>query len=147
METEEIEAQARSTPAFRGVLGFLSNFAPAPVFGFPTVEHAYVAAKTLDPDVREQIKAVRTPGQVKRFGRKIDLRPDWEDVKVDIMRTLVVEKFKDPDLAAKLLATGDVPLVEHNHWGDTFWGMCRGRGENVLGSILMEVRENLRKGD
>ena len=53
-------------------------------------------------------------------------------------------KFTDPALAAKLLATGEATLVEGNHWGDTFWGVCDGEGRNQLGEILMTVREELR---
>ncbi len=131
--------------SFHGAYRFLSNFWPAPVVldgvTYPTVEHAYVAAKTLDTDIRQQIAAIEKPGDVKRFGRKLTLRPDWEEVKLDVMTDLVGQKFTDPDLRAKLDATGDTDLVEGNTWGDTFWGVCRGKGENHLGKILMAVRD------
>jgi len=61
------------------------------------------------------------------------------------METLLREKFsKDPELRAKLLNTGTSKLVEGNTWGDRFWGVCRGQGENNLGRLLMKVREELR---
>jgi hypothetical protein len=61
------------------------------------------------------------------------------------MESLVKEKFtRDTELGAKLVATGDEELVEGNYWGDTFWGVCRGVGQNHLGKILMKVREELR---
>lgn len=58
-------------------------------------------------------------------------RPDWEDVKVDIMLGLLRQKFQHPELGAKLLATGDAYLVEGNTWGDTFWGVFNGKGQNI----------------
>jgi predicted NAD-dependent protein-ADP-ribosyltransferase YbiA (DUF1768 family) len=54
------------------------------------------------------------------------------------------DKFSDPELRAKLLATGDEFLVEGNHWGDTYWGVCNGKGRNMLGSLLMKVREEIK---
>lgn len=133
--------------SFTGENRFLSNFWPSEVeldgMLFPTVEHAYVAAKTLDLEQRAEIATVATPGQVKRLGRKLVLRPDWEDVKLSIMEDLVRQKFQDPRLAKVLLATGDQELVEGNTWGDTFWGVCFNVGLNHLGLILMEVRDDL----
>jgi ribA/ribD-fused uncharacterized protein len=140
-----LAAQAAAVPAFAGVLDFCSNFHPSPVFGYPTVEAAYQAAKTTDPAVRARIRAAATPGQAKRLGRGLALRPGWEEMKLDVMRTLVREKFaRHPALAERLLATGDVELVERNYWRDTFWGVCGGRGENHLGRILMDLRAELR---
>ena len=131
--------------SFTGENRFLSNFWPAEVeldgMIFPTVEHAYVAAKTLDMEERRKIQAVATPGQVKRLGRKLVLRPDWEDVKLFVMEDLVRQKFQHADLRQLLLATGDQELVEGNTWGDTFWGVCFDVGLNHLGLILMEVRD------
>lgn len=130
--------------SFHGEHRFLSNFWPAEVMldgvTYPTVEHAYVAAKTLDIETRREIAAVEKPGDVKRFGRKLALRSDWESVKLDVMRDLVRQKFAHSELRAQLLATGDAELIEGNTWNDTFWGVCRGKGENHLGKILMSVR-------
>ena len=133
--------------SFKGENRFLSNFWPAEVeldgMLFPTVEHAYVAAKTLDPEKRAEIRLVNTPGQVKRLGRTLDLRADWDEVKLGIMEGLVRQKFQHPELAALLLATGDQELVEGNTWDDTFWGVCFDVGCNHLGLILMKVRDEL----
>ncbi len=133
---------------FDGENRFLSNFWPAEVhfegLTFKSVEHAYVAAKTFESNKRFEISQIDSPGQVKRLGRTLVLRDDWENVKVSIMEDLVRQKFQHPDLAVKLLGTGDQELVEGNTWGDTFWGMCKGQGQNHMGKILMAVREEIR---
>lgn len=133
---------------FQGENRFLSNFFPAKVvldgIEFPSVEHAYQAAKNFDIERRRRF-ATLTAGQAKREGQKTLKRPDWEQVKVNIMTNLVRDKFtNNKELREKLLATGDVELIEGNHWGDTFWGVCKGKGTNHLGKILMSVREGLR---
>jgi ribA/ribD-fused uncharacterized protein len=139
-----IAQQAQATPAFRGVLAFCSNMYLAGVFGYGSVEHAYVASKTLDPAARAWIRHEPNPYKVKRMGRQVTLRTDWPDIELHVMETLVREKFaRHPLLAEQLLATGDVDLVERNHWNDTFWGVCNGEGENHLGRILMLVRSEL----
>lgn len=137
--------QAQATPAFRGVLAFCSNMHPAPVFGYASVEHAFVASKTLDDGERARVRAERDPYRAKRLGRGLTLRPDWDRIRLEVMETLVREKFtRHAALAAQLAATGTLDLVERNHWRDTFWGVCQGRGENHLGRILMKVRAELR---
>lgn len=128
---------------------FLSNFHPAPVvydgYEYDSTEHAFVAAKTLDPEERAKIRAIKKPGAAKRAGRKLKLRDDWEDVKVNIMAELVLQKFaRHPKLRDMLLETGDEELVEGNTWHDYFWGVCNGKGKNMLGKILMRVRELLK---
>ncbi|MFW6127155.1 MAG: NADAR domain-containing protein [Thermodesulfobacteriota bacterium] len=139
---------------FQGDYAFLSNFAPAPVrlngVQYPTVEHAYQAAKTLEPAEREKIRGASTPGLARKMGRKVAKRPDWPDLKVDLMRDLVRQKFEGQrDLKKSLLATGDAELVEGNTWHDNFWGDCRCArctstpGQNWLGRILMDVRRQL----
>lgn len=141
---------------FQGRFRFLSNFWPAKVrvgkIVFDTVEHAFVASKTLDEREREKVRQCQTPGQAKRFGRRLKLRSDWEQVKdgrkvkVHVMKDLVRQKFfNNEELGDLLLATGDEELIEGNTWNDTFWGVCRGKGENWLGTILMEVRAELRE--
>jgi ribA/ribD-fused uncharacterized protein len=127
---------------------FLSNFHMAPVLYegilYPSSEHAYQAAKSLDPVVRNRVAKLSTAGQSKKAGRQISIRPDWEQVKYDIMSEIVLLKFmQHPDLKEKLLATGDEELVEGNTWGDSYWGVCRGVGQNKLGEILMKVRKIL----
>lgn len=133
--------------SFSGEYDFLSNFSPAEVvwmgIRYPTVEHAYQAAKSNDRGVREMFMFYRTPGQAKREGRKIEIRDDWESIKVNVMRNLLIQKFSDPVLFAKLKATAPSELIEGNWWGDTFWGVCRGIGKNTLGKLLMEIRDGL----
>lgn len=136
--------------SFTGKYRFLSNFWPARVtyegIEYPTTEHAYQAAKTLDVLDRIIISHLTTPGQAKRAGKDIKLREDWEHVKVGIMRELLQQKFsRHTDLAHLLVDTGDEELVEGNTWGDVFWGVCRGKGQNVLGHLLMEVRKDLKE--
>lgn len=131
---------------FDGEHRFLSNFYPSPILfdGVPvaTVEHAYQASKTFDPEQRAVIARAFSPGQAKRLGRHVQLRPDWEHDKVLVMAELVRIKFRNPHLRGLLLATGDALLVEGNDWGDTYWGVCRGVGLNMLGKILMIERRN-----
>ena len=123
---------------------FLSNFYPHPVeyegILYPTNEHAFQAAKTLDVKLREQVAACLTPGKAKRMGRQLPLRSDWEEVKTQVMTDVCRAKFSDPMLQEKLLATAGCYLIEGNHWGDTCWGQVDGKGENRLGEILMALR-------
>jgi ribA/ribD-fused uncharacterized protein len=129
---------------------FLSNFYPSKIeyegIMYPTVEHAYQAAKSLSMGNKLYIRDLSTPGRAKRAGRRIKIIPDWNERRLKIMLELVATKFvTHPDLAKKLIETGDADLVEGNTWGDTYWGVCEGRGENHLGQILMKVRTALAK--
>jgi len=130
--------------SFRGPYRFLSNFHPCLIkrdgLTFSSVEHAYQAAKSLDPAVRAEFTESIPPGAAKRRGRRVKLRPDWEEVKLDVMLGLLRRKFTQLDLRRQLLATGDAELIEDNDWGDHFWGVCMGVGENHLGKLLMQVR-------
>lgn len=129
---------------------FLSNFYMAPIEYegqvFPSSEHAYQAAKTEDKRLREVFTDINmTAAESKRAGQKIDLRSNWDTVRIQVMRDVVRIKFKThAKLAEKLLATGDEELIEGNTWGDRFFGQVDGVGENWLGRILMEVRGELR---
>jgi ribA/ribD-fused uncharacterized protein len=140
-----------STPIceFVGDYRFLSNFWPVIVTldgrQYSTVEHAYQAAKTLNPLQREYIREAPTPGNAKRRGRSIDLRTDWEEIKLTVMLALLRQKFDRPDLREALLQTGDAELIEGNTWGDCFWGVCRGKGRNHLGRLLMQVRSEIQR--
>ena len=130
---------------------FLSNFYEAHVLYGGLVYGSNEAAFQAQKCVTEEEKVQFTefgPGKSKGVGRRVQLRPDWEDVKTGIMEEIVRAKFtQHPELAARLLATGDKILVEGNHWGDTCWGVDTrtGQGENRLGKILMKVREELKK--
>ena len=138
---------------FAGEYAFLSNFYPSPIaykdnkIVYPTVEHYFQAMKTFQSDEHETIRTAATPGEAKRLGRRCTLREDWDNIKYEVMYRALKMKFKDPDLRAKLLATGDEFLVEGNTWGDRYWGVCEGRGLNKLGQLLMIVREECRRDD
>lgn len=145
---------ARAAPSkigeFQGEYRFLSNFWPAEVWfegiAYPSVEHAYQSAKTLDMAERRRIAALAMPEEAKRAGRALKYRADWEQVKFDVMERCVRDKFaRNPRLTAKLLATGDAYLEEGNTWNDQIWGVYQGKGENRLGKMLMKVRDELRR--
>lgn len=136
---------------YRGEFRFLSNFnrLPVPVtevfknqyFEYPTTEHAYQAAKSLDPRVRATIASLTTAGQSKNRGRSVACRGDWESVKDAVMLHWVREKFAQYTLQRLLLNTGRRQLIEANTHNDTYWGTDMfGDGENRLGEIHMQVR-------
>ena len=132
---------------FRGEYFFLSNFFPVEMcvggIIYPTLEHAYVAAKTNNEEQKRFIQTIETPGLAKKYGRSedIELVPFWNDIKITVMKVLIAEKFKDGELLNKLLATEGQELIEGNQHHDTFWGECPlGNGKNMLGKILMEHR-------
>lgn len=133
--------------AFMDEYRWLSNFWFVPVtldgVEYSSVEHAYQAAKTLDSKEREAFQYAKTAGDAKKLGRNVTFRSDWDEIKLGVMEDLVRQKFQQPYLAEKLLATGDQELVEGNWWGDRFWGVCKGEGENHLGRILMKIRGEL----
>ncbi|MCZ1014860.1 GTP cyclohydrolase II [Streptomyces noursei] len=134
---------------FSGEWAFLSNYYPVVVdfegVFYPSVEHAYQAGKCTDVGIRSRIRSTLDPDRAKELGRTYLDRSDWDDIKVPVMRQLVAAKFSVPYLRERLLESGDALLVEGNTWGGTFWGMCEGVGENVMGRILMDLREELQK--
>ena len=134
---------------FRGEFAFLSNFYAASVWvdgeRYPTLEHAYHAAKTSDPISKKLIREAATPSLAKRLGQGVQLPADWSTRRLTVMRSLLQEKFKNPLLRSMLLATENILLVEGNTWGDVTWGVYKGKGENWLGRLLMEVRAECRE--
>lgn len=145
----------RAIVSFRASFSFLSNFFPSKIVFdgkmYPTVKHAFQAAKTELEEERNDIQRATTPTRAKRLGRKVALRSDWEEVKMDIMLNLLREKFSDPWFRKKLLKTGTIFLIEGNNWGDQFWGCIFENGEwigeNHLGRLLMQVRAEINKGE
>lgn len=134
---------------FDGEHFFLSNFYECPVhyglFTFSSSEAAFQASKATSEELAKKFTKL-TPNASKKLGRKIPLRSDWEEVKDTIMYQIVFAKFiQNPDLREKLLATGNEELIEGNWWGDTYWGVHNGIGQNKLGKILMKVREKLKE--
>jgi ribA/ribD-fused uncharacterized protein len=139
-----------SINGFTGEYSWLSNFQISLVnldnCVYPTVEHAYQAAKTLNYTKRLSIRDALKPSAAMAFGRALtDVRPDWEEVKLDVMLDLLREKFSNNMyLREKLLETGDEYLEETNTHGDHFYGVCDGIGLNHLGHLIMQVRKELR---
>lgn len=146
---------------FKDEYAFLSNFYPSPIkveldnetsMIAPTAEHLFHFMKT--PSIEEGIAilAAPTPDEAKRLGRKCLLRKDWEDIKDKAMYAILAYKFTIPELREKLLATGDEYLEEGTYWHDNYWGNCHCEkcvdivGQNKLGLLLMEIREDIRNG-
>jgi ribA/ribD-fused uncharacterized protein len=136
-----------SIAEFKGVHRWLSNFAIAPVVYegmlFPTVEHAYQTAKTLDWDAREEIRKAYSSGKAKQMGKRVQIRGDWDEVKLHVMEILLRQKFAVEPYRSALISTGNAELIEGNWWNDHYWGVCRGVGENHLGRLIMEIRAEL----
>lgn len=133
--------------SFRDEYFFLSNFYEIPVnyngLIYRNNEAAFQAQKCDDETKLQFINL--EPSKAKRLGRKVALRPDWENVKIGIMKEIAQAKFEqNPDIADKLIATGNAYLEEGNTWSDRTWGTVKGKGKNHLGIILMEVREELK---
>jgi ribA/ribD-fused uncharacterized protein len=135
--------------SFQGEYRFLSNFYTSPIGVddkyVDSVEHLYQGNKPYpgDPYIDLILKA-RTPGEAKRLGKQCTIDPDFESLKLKIMEICVRAKFQQNiSLAQKLLDTGNKTLIEGNTWGDTYWGVCKGVGENNLGKILMKIRTEI----
>jgi ribA/ribD-fused uncharacterized protein len=135
---------------FKGKYRFLSNFYENPILydelWYKNAESAFQSHKIRGWVSRRMLFEHLTALEAKKLGRKVTLRRDWERVKDTIMYEVVLAKFQINHLRTMLLETGDEELVEGNTWGDTYWGVCRGKGKNKLGHILMRVREEIREG-
>lgn len=125
---------------------FLSNFFSAQIEmdgkQYPSVEHAYQAAKTLNDEEREVIRTAPTAGKARRLGKQITPRGDWNDVRLAIMYNLLWQKFEKEPFRSWLTNTGNAAIIEGNCWHDKFWGMddSTWTGENHLGKLLMSIR-------
>lgn len=140
---------------------------------YPTVEHAYQAAKFFDVDwgtisqeakneIKEALKLKGYAGEViynsdlfsdtRMVAGNIKIIADilrkygyvdkeWEDKRIKVMVDLLIQKFRTENMANKLKETEGKELVEGNTWNDTLWGVCEGKGRNILGIILMEIRK------
>ena len=130
---------------------FLDNTFPASVklddgIEYPSADHAYVAQKTNDLDIRRHIADLPDTRSVKHYAAVSGLRRDWGSYKLHAMLLAVRAKFQqNPHLQYLLLATGDSYLEHTNTWGETYWGASNGEGQNNLGKVLMQVRWELRQ--
>lgn len=141
---------------FKGEYDFLSNMYPCKIkdelnngVTFKCAEAYFQSLKVRDdsPLYNELMELFSHMDgyEAKKYGRKVYLRENWEIIKFALMKEVVGAKFRqNRALTQRLINTGDIELVEHNSWGDTFWGVCNGFGKNMLGIILMEIREELR---
>jgi N-glycosidase YbiA len=134
--------------------GVFSNFALYPIWldgkRWPTSEHYFQARKFTHAEQREAIRAETSPMAAARIGRDRNwpLRPGWEEVKDEVMREALWAKFtQHSGLRELLLSTGDATIIEHTR-NDAYWGDGGdGKGKNMLGRILMEVRERISNVD
>jgi len=140
---------------FKGQYKFLSNFQETSIrFGkhvYPSAEHLFQFLKTKPGSSWESaIQLARSPGKAKKAGQECELPADWEAMKVPLMMVVLRLKFQDKHLARRLKETGTAKLIEGSVWHDNFWGDCTCQncraipGKNMLGVLLMCLRENLR---
>lgn len=140
--------------SFTGNYHFLSNFFLHSIeyegIIYPSVEHAYQAAKSLLSSEKIEIASLPTASAAKKRGREVKIREDWDDVKLSIMEDILRKKFSNIALKARLLGTGESELKEGNYWHDNFWGECsctkceNAPKFNMLGKLLMKIRDDLK---
>lgn len=135
---------------FSGNHRWLSNFYPVDIewedYIYPSVEHAYQAQKNDSPEWKVLCSDKRPPGYIKKMSRSIDIRGDWDLIKVKTMESLLDLKFNKEPFQSLLLGTGSEEIQEGNYWRDTFWGvdLNTGKGKNVLGHLIMNIRGDLK---
>ena len=144
-ERDYVVHDSKNIKGFFGDYRFLSNYHVCSVYfdgqAYGSSEAAYQAAKTEDTELRRSFICF-SPSDAKKMGKTIIVRNGWNSMRYDVMSSIVFDKFyRNTDLREKLIATENKYLSEENHWGDIFWGICDGKGENNLGKILMGVRE------
>lgn len=133
------------------IKNWFSNLMPSPIFmdgndwEWPSVENYYQAMKTEETEMQEVIKHA-TPSRAKQLGRKLILRPNWDNLKEGFMKRALDAKFSQSPWYEALMVTGDNMIIEWNNWGDRYWGVTEdGVGKNRLGALLMQVREEHKK--
>lgn len=134
---------AELTGEHRFLSNFWSCFIEYQGDTYPSVENAYQAAKCDVVKDRDKFLHCKA-SEAKRLGRVICMKPNWNEERLGVMLQLLRQKFKSEPLRSKLLATGKQEIEEGNWWGDTYWGTVNGVGENHLGKLLMQVREELK---
>tara|TARA_Y100001963_G_C6403607_1_gene275243 strand:- start:57 stop:455 length:399 start_codon:yes stop_codon:yes gene_type:complete len=128
---------------FRNEYYFLSNMYPCNICyeegSYKSVESVFQMMKCADDNEKKGFEFLNG-FEAKKRGRRVKLRSDWHEVKVDVMKSILESKFSNPELLNKLKAVKG-EIVEDNHWGDRYWGRCNGVGKNMLGKLLMEIRD------
>ncbi len=140
----------KTVNGFKGEYEFLSNFYPCRIeyegLYYLNSEAAFQAQKCTNEEEKRTFCEL-TAVKAKQHGRRVSLRPDWNEIRLDVMEKVLRAKFTgSPQLAQKLIKTGNITLVEYNTWKDTFWGVdVKLGGENNLGKLLMKIRSELKE--
>ncbi|KAL1522112.1 hypothetical protein AB1Y20_021754 [Prymnesium parvum] len=114
---------------------------------YASAEHAFQAAKAAEPEKAEEIRKAKSPSEAHALGNQLALPRDWERRRVAVMEAVLRDKFRrDQALRERLLKTENKNLIAGNSWGETFWGVSQGSGNNQLGKLLMMLREEIRTG-
>ena len=132
---------------FKDEYAFLSNMTICPIeykgIIYKCTENMYQAFKSNNINERIKISSMN-PYESKKYGKTIDIRDDWDVVKDKVMLNALKLKFSKPHFA-KLLIDIKEPIIEDNYWGDIYWGVCRGVGQNKLGKMLEKIKEEIEK--
>jgi ribA/ribD-fused uncharacterized protein len=146
----ELSAAADKIVQFKGDYKWLSNFYPCDIRFkgklYPSVEYAYLSAKSDDKAWKKYCAdAKEKPSKTKKKSQYIQLVPNWDTIKLDVMRNCLEIKFNQEPLRSWLIETGNSYLQEGNTWGDCFWGvdLDTGEGENHLGILIMDIRSKM----
>ena len=133
--------------SFTGDYDFLSNTYKSPVefngIEFPNVESCYWAQRPKDDHSRIKFARLK-PAKAKAKAINTTPRDDWDDVKVNIMSNILLKKFSNENLKKKLISTGDAELINNDSYNDEFYGVHYGNGENILGKLLMQIRDKIK---
>lgn len=139
---------------FRGEYNWLSNMYKCPVgygnYTFQSVENAYMFAKNNNCKDWLKFCLENPPNICKKESKNIKIREDWEEIKLEVMYKLLLQKFKQEPFRSKLLATNNENIQEGNFWNDIFWGVDLKQnpnvGENHLGRLIMYIRILIKQG-
>lgn len=113
---------------------------------YKSAEHFFQSLKCINESDKEKIRNAATARMAKIIGRFVESRADWDEKRVDAMKTVLKLKFRKKSKLRRLLEeTGDAQLIHLNFWHDTYWGVCactqhKRSGQNLMGNILMEIR-------
>lgn len=135
---------------FQGEYRWLSNFTPCKIIindvVYPSVEHAYMSCKSDDIKWKNLCAdSSNKPGLIKKLSKDIDLVENWDNIKLEVMTSCLIQKYNQQPYKNLLISTGNQTIVEGNKWNDKYWGVClkTGIGENNLGKIIMSIRKTL----
>lgn len=136
---------------FKNEFRWLSNFYPVKIIldgvQFQSIEHAYMSQKSDDIKWKNFCSNYNSKaGDVKKQSRTIKLKSNWDEIKLEVMKECIRQKFSQEPFRTKLLKTGNEHIQEGNMWNDKFWGVClkTNKGENNLGKLIMDIRTSLK---